>query len=109
MSKPKWLCGRRRAPIRPLPRLGTISPTYWMSRDGRKRPLICLRKALLVSPDYVDAMFNLACCFSERANMLRPQTIGASYSPTDRQSEWATRARRSLKFCEMQGRLVASA
>jgi hypothetical protein len=25
------------------------------------------------------------------------------------QSEWATRARRSLKFCEMQGYLIASA
>jgi hypothetical protein len=31
------------------------------------------------------------------------------YLANDRQSEWAARARRSLKFCEMQINLVATA
>jgi hypothetical protein len=31
------------------------------------------------------------------------------YLANDRQSEWAARARRSLKFCEMQVNLIASA
>jgi hypothetical protein len=31
------------------------------------------------------------------------------YLASDRQSEWATPARRSLKFCEMQINLIASA
>jgi hypothetical protein len=31
------------------------------------------------------------------------------YLARDCQSEWATRARRSLKFCEMQSYLIASA
>jgi hypothetical protein len=31
------------------------------------------------------------------------------YLATDSLSDWATRARRSLNFCEMQGHLSASA
>jgi hypothetical protein len=31
------------------------------------------------------------------------------YLGSDCQSEWASRARRSLKFCEMQVNLIASA
>jgi hypothetical protein len=31
------------------------------------------------------------------------------YLTSDRQSEWAAQARRSLKFCEMQVHLLASA
>jgi hypothetical protein len=30
------------------------------------------------------------------------------YLASDGQSDWAVRARRSLKFCEMQARMVAS-
>jgi hypothetical protein len=33
----------------------------------------------------------------------------AGYLATDCQSEWAKRARRSLKFCETQVNLIASA
>src|ERR1700730_15748769 len=36
-AKPKRLCERLRAPIRHLPKLGTISPTCWMIRDAPKR------------------------------------------------------------------------
>jgi hypothetical protein len=34
--------------------------------------------------------------------------VGQDYLASDRQSDWAARARRSLKFCEMQVQLVAS-
>jgi hypothetical protein len=37
----------------------------------------------------------------EKINAPRRQIIGR-YLAIDGQSEWATRARRSLKFCEMQ-------
>jgi tetratricopeptide (TPR) repeat protein len=45
------------------------------------------------------------CCCNEKINTRRPPTIGAA----DAKSEWAARARRSLKFCEMQVHLLASA
>jgi tetratricopeptide (TPR) repeat protein len=32
----------------------------------------CLRKALVVAPDYIDAVFNLARCCSGKAHMPRP-------------------------------------
>jgi len=41
--------------------------------------------------------------YAEAANYWR------RYLASDYQSDWATRARRSLKFCEMQVNLIASA
>ena len=71
--------------------------------QGRAEAAVeCLRKALLVAPDYMDAMFNLAlllqrkCAYAEAADYWR------RYLTNDRASEWAARARRSLKFCEIQ-------
>jgi hypothetical protein len=59
----------------------------------------CLRKSLQAAPDYVDAMFNLALLL-QRKNWRRFLAI-------ESRSEWATRARRSLKFCEIQQHLIA--
>jgi hypothetical protein len=42
------------------------------------------------------------CYYNEQTNMRRPQITWRRYLASDCQSEWATRARRSLKFCEMQ-------
>ena len=45
--------------------------------QGRSEAAVeCLRKVLLVAPDYIDAIFNLACCCNEKVPMPRPQTIG---------------------------------
>jgi len=69
----------------------------------------CLRKALLVAPDYWDAMFNLALMLQRKNQYAEAIDYWRRYLASDCQSKWATRARRSLKYCEMQGHLIASA
>ena len=80
--------------------------------DDQGRPdtaIECLRKALRVAPDYADAMFNLALLLQRKNQYMEAAEYWRRYLTSDCQSEWATRARRSLKFCEMQGYLIASA
>jgi len=62
----------------------------------------CLRKALLVAPDYIDAMFNLALLLQRKGAYAEAADYWRRYLVGDRASEWAARARRSLKFCEIQ-------
>jgi tetratricopeptide (TPR) repeat protein len=62
----------------------------------------CLRKALLVAPDYMDAMFNLALLLQRKGAYAEAADYWRRYLASDRVSEWAARARRSLKFCEIQ-------
>ena len=62
----------------------------------------CLRKALLVAPDYIDAMFNLALLLQRNGAYAEAVDYWRHYLVSDRGSEWAARARRSLKFCEIQ-------
>jgi tetratricopeptide (TPR) repeat protein len=69
----------------------------------------CLRTALRVAPDYADAMFNLALLLQRKNQYAEAAEHWRRYLASDCQSEWAARARRSLKFCEMQLHLVASA
>ncbi len=68
----------------------------------------CLRKALQGAPNYSDAMFNLALMLQRKNRFAEAIDYWRCYLASDCQSEWATRARRSLKFCEMQGHLIAS-
>ena len=78
--------------------------------QGRSEAAIeCLRTALRVAPDYADAMFNLALLLQRKNQYAEASDYWRRYLAADRQSEWAARARRSLKFCEMQVHLVASA
>ena len=69
----------------------------------------CLRKALRAVPDYANAMFNLALMLQRKNRYAEAIDYWRRYLASDCQSEWATRARRSLKFCEMQDHLIASA
>jgi tetratricopeptide (TPR) repeat protein len=69
----------------------------------------CLRKALRVAPNYADAMFNLALLRQRKNQYVDAADYWRRYLAHDGHSEWATRARRCLKFCEMQGYLIASA
>jgi tetratricopeptide (TPR) repeat protein len=64
--------------------------------------VVCLRKALVVSPDYVDAMFNLALLLQRKGAHAEAADYWRQYLASDRLSEWAAQARRSLKFCEIQ-------
>jgi tetratricopeptide (TPR) repeat protein len=62
----------------------------------------CLRAALRVAPDHADAMFNLALLLQRTNQYAEAADYWRRYLASDCQSEWAARARRSLKFCEMQ-------
>ena len=71
--------------------------------QGRSEAAVeCLRKALLVAPDYIDAMFNLALLLQRKGAYGEAADYWRRYLASDRASEWAARARRSLKFCEIQ-------
>ena len=78
--------------------------------QGRTEAAIeCLRKALRAAPDYADAMFNLALLLQRKNQYPEAADYWRRYLASDSRSDWATRARRSLKFCEIQSHLSASA
>jgi tetratricopeptide (TPR) repeat protein len=80
-----------------------------LDEQGRVEAAIeCLRTALKVAPDYTDAMFNLALLLQRKNQYAEAADYWRRYLTNDRQSERASRARRSLKFCEMQVKQVAS-
>jgi tetratricopeptide (TPR) repeat protein len=81
-----------------------------LDEQGRVEAAIeCLRTTLRVAPDYVDAMFNLGLLLQRQNQYAEAADYWRQYLKADCQSEWAARARRSLKFCEMQINLVATA
>jgi tetratricopeptide (TPR) repeat protein len=81
-----------------------------LDQQGRVEAAIeCLLTTLRVAPDYADAMFNLALLLQRTNQYAEAADYWRRYLASDCQSEWAARARRSLKFCEMQLHLVASA
>jgi tetratricopeptide (TPR) repeat protein len=80
-----------------------------LDEQGRSEAAIdCLRRALQADPDYADAMFNLALLLQRGNKHAEAAEYWRRYLANDAQSEWAVRARRSLKFCEMQMHLSAS-
>jgi hypothetical protein len=54
-------------------------------------------------------MFNLALLLQRKNQYQEAADCWRRYLASDNRSDWATRARRSLKFCEMQSHLSASA
>jgi tetratricopeptide (TPR) repeat protein len=81
-----------------------------LDEQGRSEAAIeCFRTTLQAAPDYADAMFNLALLLQRTNRYAEAAHYWRGYLATDCQSEWAKRARRSLKFCEMQVNLIASA
>ena len=112
----KYAPGQRLVMSKPKPHSGAatrIDPTFaqaWynlgdlLDDQGRTDAAIeCLRKALRVAPDYADAMFNLALLLQRKNQYAEAADYWRRYLASDSHSDWATRARRSLKFCEMQG------
>src|SRR5262245_24592641 len=74
-----------------------------LDEQGRAEAAIeCLRTVLRVAPDYADAIFNLALLLQRKDEYAEATDYWRRYLANDSQSEWAARARRSLKFCEMQ-------
>jgi tetratricopeptide (TPR) repeat protein len=74
-----------------------------LDEEGRSEAAMdCLRKALDAAPDYADAMFNLALLLQRNNKHAEAAEYWRRYLANDAQSDWAARARRSLKFCEMQ-------
>ena len=81
-----------------------------LDQQGRLEAAIeCLRKAVQIVPDYSDAIFNIALLLQRKNEYAEAADYWRRYLANDSQSEWAGRARRSLKFCEMQIHLIASA
>ena len=81
-----------------------------LDEQGRSEAAIdCLRKALRAAPAYIDAIFNLALLLQRSNKHAEAAEYWRQYLANEAQSEWAARARRSLKFCEMQIHLSASA
>jgi hypothetical protein len=80
-----------------------------LDEQGRPEAAIeCLRNALRAAPAYTDAMFNLALLLQRNNKHAEAAEHWRRYLANDAKSEWAARARRSLKFCEMQVHLSAS-
>jgi tetratricopeptide (TPR) repeat protein len=79
-----------------------------LDEQGRSEAAIdCLRRALRAAPDYADAMFNLALRLQRASRHKEAAEYWRRYLANDALSEWAARARRSLKFCEMRIHLSA--
>ena len=80
-----------------------------LDEQGRPETAVeCLRSALRAAPDYADAMFNLALLLQRNNKHAEAAEYWRRYLANDTQSEWSARARRSLKFCEMQVHLSAA-
>jgi tetratricopeptide (TPR) repeat protein len=80
-----------------------------LDEQGRVEAAIeCLRTALRIAPDHADASFNLALLLQRTNQYAEATDYWRRYLASDCLSEWAARARRSLKFCEMQVRLTAA-
>ena len=62
----------------------------------------CLERALDADPNYVDAMFNMGLFLQRLERHAEAATWWRRYLALDAGSPWAARARRSLKYCEIQ-------
>ena len=68
----------------------------------------CQKRALEADPHYADAMFNLALFLQRLGEHAEAATWWRRYLEHDRTSSWAERAKRALKYCEMQMASAAS-
>ncbi len=71
--------------------------------QGRSDKAIdCLERALDADPDYADAIFNLGLLHQRHERHADAAIYWRRYLALDNDSDWAARARRALKYCEMQ-------
>jgi tetratricopeptide (TPR) repeat protein len=80
-----------------------------LDESGRLTEAIdCERRALTADPQYTDAMFNLALFFQRLGNHAEAAIWWTRYLERDHTSPWAERAKRALKYCEMEMASAAS-
>lgn len=71
--------------------------------QGRTKEAIeCLKRALDADPTYGDAVFNMALFLQKLERPADAAKWWRRYLELDASSPWAARARRALKYCEMQ-------
>jgi tetratricopeptide (TPR) repeat protein len=74
-----------------------------LDEQGRTAEAVpCLLRALEANPGYADAMFNLALFLQRLERHGEAVKWWRQYLKLDGDSAWAQRAKRALKFCEMQ-------
>lgn len=67
-----------------------------------KEAVDCLQRALDADPKYADAMFNVALFLQRLEQHAEAAVWWRRYLEVDGRSPWAARAKRALKYCEMQ-------
>ncbi len=60
------------------------------------------QRAVEADPDYADALFNLALLLQRLERHEEAAPLWRRYLKLDRDSPWAERAKRALKYCEIQ-------
>jgi tetratricopeptide (TPR) repeat protein len=73
--------------------------------DDRGQPdkaMACLKRAVAADPDYADAIFNLGLLHQRSEDHEEAAGYWRRYLALDSNSPWAARARKALKYCEMQ-------
>jgi tetratricopeptide (TPR) repeat protein len=69
----------------------------------------CEQRALDADPGYADAVFNMALFLQRLERHALAAPMWRRYLKVDRDSPWAERAKRALKYCEIQMANVAPA
>jgi tetratricopeptide (TPR) repeat protein len=80
-----------------------------LEESGRLAEAVdCERRALTADCRYADAMFKLALFLQRLGNHAEAAIWWTRYLERDRTSPWAERAKRALKYCEMELAIAAS-
>ena len=74
-----------------------------LDEQGRSKEAVsCLERALAADPNHADAVFNLALLLQQLDNYAQAAAWWRRYLALDGSSPWVGRAKRALKFCEIQ-------
>jgi tetratricopeptide (TPR) repeat protein len=74
-----------------------------LDESGRSADaIVALEAAIKADPDYVDAIFNLALLLQKLERHAEAAVRWKRYLKLDADSPWSARAKRALKFCEIQ-------